>query len=95
MKKFVTKCGYKAYSGSPTEIMTATGGLGICDWCAKPTPKMYVVPVLNSAMCEKCFEDWNQRAVIFKEDLSFEKEFIKCFDRQIKAANIQLEDLTK
>ena len=89
MEKLKTKCGYVAYKGIRTEIILVTGGFGVCDMCAKPDKEMYIVPVLNSAMCCKCYEDWNNRAIYYEEDIPFERQFEKVFDKRI---NEKLED---
>ena len=96
MKKFLSKCGYAAYQCTPAECVAVTNGLGVCDFCTtlpKQTNPMYIVPVLNGAMCEHCFKDWEQRAVCYDEDLEFEKQAVAYIDEIIKKHNIKLEDI--
>ena len=88
MKKLKSKCGYVIYKGSLKEIVKVTGGCR-CDMCNEPDDIMYVVPVLNSAMCCKCYKDWNNRDIYYEEDIPFERQFEKVFDKRI---NEKLED---
>lgn len=90
MKKTKSKCGYIVYETSLTECVRITDGYGICDMCAKPSFKLYLIPVLNSAYCEKCFNDWNERAIYYKEDLDFESSYVKFFEKRAKERGVEV-----
>lgn len=55
------------------------GGLGICNGCNKgPFSEMKLVWVLNDTYCEKCFNNWLERAKKYdtediEEDLAMQK----------------------
>ena len=66
------ECGkFKVLEVSLTEI-TQIGGLGICDYCAKPSFNGFLIPVLNRWFCPKCYEEWKSRAVYYPEDKEYE-----------------------
>lgn len=50
------------------------GGLGICDWCNAVVNKGYFVAVLNSVMCEDCYNKWCESAERFPEDNEIERK---------------------
>lgn len=52
MRKLKSKCGYVVYETTPKECIEITGGFGICDMCAKTDKTIYLVPVLNHALCQ-------------------------------------------
>lgn len=63
-------------------------GGGICDGCDNPASLMaigYLIPVLNSVYCEKCFIEWINRAEYYPEDLEYEnmktEQFAKALNR--------------
>lgn len=82
MKKIKTKCGYIAYEVSRKEI-TGLGGLGICDHCNTPAEKGWLVPVLNRWLCRKCYEEWNERANFYPEDLWVEEKNCQYYESMI------------
>ena len=83
MRKFKTKNGYIAYKTTVPEIMT-TGGLGICDSCGKPHPEGgYLIPVLNSWYCEKCFNDFQENVPYYPEDAPYERRKAAYFEKMI------------
>ena len=47
------------------------GGLGICDGCGKgPFRELKLIWVLHDTYCEKCFNEWLERAKKYtKEDI--------------------------
>lgn len=90
MKKFKSKCGYIVYETTPKECILITGGFGICDMCAKTDKKIFLVPVLNHALCIKCFETWNERAVFYKEDLPFERVFQDIYEKNAKQVGLEV-----
>lgn len=92
MKKFLSKCGYIVYKCSLTEHVEMTGGYGLCDMCNTPNTEMYIVPVLNSAMCPKCYEDWDNRAKYYKEDIHFQTDWVRHFMRMAKAKDIKIDE---
>lgn len=64
--------------------LLSIGGLGICDRCGCAAFKMKYVGALNMAFCYSCFDEWNNQAVYYEEDSSFEKRYIDITIRQIK-----------
>lgn len=59
------------------ELMNAVGSdICICDWCGKPylpTEKGYYIAVLNQWYCEKCYNEWAERATYYPEDADVER----------------------
>lgn len=51
---------------------TKWGGMGICDHCNSAVPKGYYVAVLNSVLCERCYNRWYARAKFYPEDMEIE-----------------------
>ena len=80
MIKFKNKVGWTVYRISAAECYSF-GGLAICDDCNTFCPKGgYLVPVLNHFMCDKCYNDWNNRCKFYPEDLDFENSIIKYYE---------------
>ena len=92
MLKFKTKCGYIAYKCTYNEIHLITGGnyTCICDFCANLDDTYYLIPVLNGSYCSKCFERWNNEAILYKEDLEFQKSYIKHIEELAKSIGIKI-----
>ena len=93
MKKFKNDCGYVVYETTPKECIHITDGFGICDMCAKTDKKIYLVPVLNYALCQKCYDDWNKRAVYYKEDLWFEQLYIEAWEKRARLFKYDVEEI--
>ncbi len=93
MKKFKSDCGYIVYETTPKECIEITNGFGICDMCAKTDKVIYLVPVLNHAFCQKCYNDWNQRAVFYKEDLWFEKLYVDTWEHNALRKGINIVEI--
>lgn len=89
MRKFKSKCGYVVYKTTPKECIEITNGFGICDMCAKPDKTIYLVPVLSHALCQKCYDDWNERAVFYEDDLWFEKIYIETWETEALKRKIE------
>ena len=94
MKKFKSKCGYVVYKATLTECVKITDGYGTCDNCNKNDLILYVIPVLNSAYCERCFKKWNEDSILNREDLEFENSYIKIFEKRAKEKGVELEIVT-
>lgn len=90
MRKFKSKCGYVVYETTPKECIKITDGFGICDMWAKTDKTIYLVPVLNHALCQKCYDDWNERAVFYKDDLWFEKIYIDTWEHEASKRKIEV-----
>lgn len=73
MAKIVeNKKGFKVIEVSMTEC-TIWGGYGICDICNKAIGERgYYFAVLNWVMCEKCYNEWLERAENYPEDRQIE-----------------------
>lgn len=92
MKKFKSKCGYVVYETTTKECITITGGFGICDMCNKTNKTLYLVPVLNLALCPNCFNDWNDRAEFYEEDLCFEKVYKDIWENEARRNGIEIKE---
>ena len=74
MKKVLkTKAGYKYVEVDLLDCLS-WGGFGVCDYCNQPIKavgngKGYLVWVLNSCICENCFNGFLRREVGYEEDL--------------------------
>ena len=60
------------------ELMNAVGSdICICDWCGNsflPSEKGCYIAVLNQWYCQKCFEEWAERATWYPEDVDCERK---------------------
>lgn len=73
-KLYYTKQGY-SYIKCKKEDCLDWGGFGICDFCGEEmTDEVYLIFILNSAYCEKCFKEWINRARAYEEDLAIQKQ---------------------
>lgn len=93
MKKFKSDCGYIVYETTPRECVEITNGFGICDMCAKTDKVIYLVPVLNHAFCQKCYDDWNGRAIFYEDDLWFEEFYARIWEDMAKRKKIDLVEI--
>lgn len=51
------------------------GGLAICDFCGEDMKDdVYLIFILNSALCPKCFEEWISRAKKYSDDIELQKQ---------------------
>lgn len=91
MKRLLSKCGYIVYKCTLAELVELTGGYGVCDMCNTPNKEMYLVPVLNSAMCPQCYDDWNNRAIYYEDDIPFQNAWNDRYVRMAKVNNIRIE----
>ena len=49
------------------------GGFGICDFCNQNMQHAYLVFVLNSCICSKCFNEWIERSKSYpQEDVDYD-----------------------
>lgn len=70
-KVLTTNKGFKVIPITLTDTLKL-GGIGICDSCNQASFKFQFIGVLNSAYCEKCFDDWHSGATYYSEDCDFE-----------------------
>lgn len=69
-----TDKGYSYVKCSNTDCFN-WGGLGICDSCGRYIEdEVYLIFILNSAYCKKCFKEWENRSKRYKEDIQLQKE---------------------
>ena len=49
----------------------------VCDSCVAPINKgSYIyVPVLNSVLCQRCFDDWQKNGAWYEEDKNYQNKF--------------------
>jgi len=50
------------------------GGNSTCDWCGEISTDGYYISVLNMWYCDKCYNDWLQRAKRFESDILIEEK---------------------
>lgn len=93
MKKFKSKCGYTVYETTTRECIEITDGIGVCDMCNKTNKTLYLVPVLNHALCPKCFQEWDERAIFYKDDLWFEKIYKDGWESRARRKGIEVVEL--
>lgn len=74
-KAFKNKKGHLVIKISMVDVVEMFGGVGICDHCNKADFEGYLIPVLGEKwFCKKCYKDWEERAVYYKEDREYEKK---------------------
>jgi hypothetical protein len=82
--KFKIPIGWTVYKVTREEIFS-WGGACICDYCNDVmTDDSYLIPVLNSCYCKKCFDEWEQTGKFYKEDLPVEARIINFYDKILK-----------
>lgn len=47
---------------------------GICDWCSGDVTKGKYIAVLNHIYCDKCYDEWYERAKFYPEDRRIEEK---------------------
>lgn len=65
--------GHKFIKMNQAQIMGKIFGLCICDSCYGAMFDGFLIPVLNSVYCERCFTAWSDRAIYYEEDREYEK----------------------
>lgn len=96
MIKFKTKQGFTIYKSTFFECISATGGLGICDWCNKSNSTLYIIPILNSAMCPECYKDWIEKILsILKKIDHLKKHTLDILKKWQKKTMCQLRKKNK
>ena len=76
MKKEIkyTNTGY-SYIECTKEECYGWGGACICDYCDdRIEDTVYLIFILGSAYCEKCFDKWAKDTRRYTEDLQFQKQ---------------------
>ena len=68
-----TKQGY-SYIKCTKEDCFNWGGMAICDDCSADMEEVYLIFVLNRALCKKCFEEWIEFSRRYDEDLLIQKQ---------------------
>ena len=84
--KFINEKGFTVYEMTGVETMEF-GGYGICDYCNRAALKGYLIPVLNHYYCEKCYNNWLERAEYYEEDRWFEERKIEYYDSILFSSN--------
>ena len=78
MAKQITRGKFLLIECTAGELMNAVGSdICICDWCAKPflpSEKGCYIAVLNQWYCQKCFEEWIERATWYPQDVDVERK---------------------
>lgn len=70
--KFKSKAGWIIYSAT-AEDTKKLGGLGICDACDNFSDKCFLVAILNSYLCNECFDQWDKASMYYPEDEPIER----------------------
>lgn len=83
MKQIKSKAGYTVFETTADDV-TKLGGAGICDFCNCFAQKGYLIPVLNSYICPKCYSDWDNSGKMYAEDLDVEKKRIEYYESKIQ-----------
>lgn len=51
------------------------GGMAICDYCGEHMQgNIYLIFILGSAYCEKCFKDWINRVKKYDDDFKLQNQ---------------------
>lgn len=51
------------------------GGISICDNCGRDMDNdVYLIFILGSALCPKCFENWAKNSKKYADDLKLQKQ---------------------
>ena len=82
MIKTKSKCGYTVYKVTAVEVMRL-GGIGVCDECNCAALHGYLVPVLNHYMCQDCYNEWNEQATYYEEDIPYEQRMSEYYEKMI------------
>lgn len=63
--------------------------LGICDCCGHADFDGYLCCALGRKYyCEKCYQDWIERATRYEEDIPFETEVFESFKNAFKTVDL-------
>lgn len=66
----------------------------LCDSCNQTIEDTYYIPVLNWGMCKKCFDEWKETAIFYKEDTDFEELNIHWIEKWCDRLNISMTNTT-
>ena len=73
-KVFYTKQGY-SYVKCTKEESFSWGGAAICDSCGSVmNDDIYLIYILASAYCPKCFEKWSNNATEYEDDIRLQNQ---------------------
>lgn len=62
--------------------------------CNQTIEDTYYIPVLNWGMCKKCFDEWKETAIFYKEDTDFEELNIHWIEKWCDRLNISMTNTT-
>ena len=66
----------------------------LCVSCNQTIEDTYYIPVLNWGMCKKCFDEWKETAIFYKEDTDFEELNIHWIEKWCDRLNISMTNTT-
>lgn len=66
----------------------------LSDSCNQTIEDTYYIPVLNWGMCKKCFDEWKETAIFYKEDTDFEELNIHWIEKWCDRLNISMTNTT-
>ena len=66
----------------------------LCDSSNQTIEDTYYIPVLNWGMCKKCFDEWKETAIFYKEDTDFEELNIHWIEKWCDRLNISMTNTT-
>lgn len=78
-------CGkFLVIEASAAEMAAALGSPGICDYCGNHSRNGYLISVLNSWYCPKCFERWKLRAEYCPQDKDIEEKNYRYYKQLLR-----------
>ena len=74
-----SKCGYRVLPLSYSQVYDISFGACICDSCNEKLSLDggNLIFVLNQVYCKPCYDEWNQRAKFYCQDIVFEEMIMK------------------
>ena len=82
MKKIDNEKGFIVYETYCIEI-AKIGGLGICDFCNDFAPKWFLIPVISSYYCPKCYSRFCKESRYYEEDREIENRHAEYYEEAI------------
>lgn len=89
------RCGYYYADVTPQQIYL-WGGLARCDLCGEKIENKgkigKLVLVLGGCLCEKCFDEWETRNILYESDLILQEEKKKRYYECYLGKEIEFDD---
>ena len=97
IRKMKIQQGYIVYQIPAEEIVKlreADCFGNLCDSCNQTIEDTYYIPVLNWGMCKKCFDEWKETAIFYKDYKDFEELNIHWIEKWCDRLNISMTNTT-